>query len=393
MSADADEEMTLAEYCKPRALDLFCGPNVPLGAALLWCGWEVQPVDIVFGERHDLSNPVVQKKVMRLCEDVDMCFWAPGCSTFTRAREKRLPGGDGGPPILRTAGAVKGVELISGADKLRVERANNFAEFTFLSAFVGALKGNGQVIENPERSWIWEFPEAKRMSDIDEWRSILYDACVFAGARKKAQMLQTNVEELQVVQAKCCHVHEVDEWKLRCDLGGARRFATKEEAEYTAELAFAMAVALSMWAVRVGKASMRIPLLISPSAVGTRKNWAEADPQATRSKAMPVIAVRLGLGWPQNPPEWFKAIHGEGPKASRVMTQDVQEEDALCIYAGQSNLQVRKCRSRWSSPFVVGPHGDEEECMVKYARWFLGTSKEAEGLVSKAGAAGPQDCV
>ena len=82
-----------------------------------------------------------------------MCFWAPDCSTFTRAREKRLPGGDGGPPILRTAGAVKGVELISGADKLRVERANNFAEFTLLSAFVGALNGTGQVIENPERSF------------------------------------------------------------------------------------------------------------------------------------------------------------------------------------------------------------------------------------------------
>ena len=36
------------------------------------------------------------------------------------AREKRLPGGDGGPPILRTADAVKGVESISGVARERV---------------------------------------------------------------------------------------------------------------------------------------------------------------------------------------------------------------------------------------------------------------------------------
>ena len=54
-----------AEEGPPSAVDLFCGRNVPVGAALLWCGWKVQPVDIVFGDEWDLSSVDVQEKVRK----------------------------------------------------------------------------------------------------------------------------------------------------------------------------------------------------------------------------------------------------------------------------------------------------------------------------------------
>ena len=39
-----------------------------------------------------------------------------------------------------------------------------------------------------------------------------YAACAWGGARRKAQRLLSDVEELSCVESKCHHVHAKDEW-------------------------------------------------------------------------------------------------------------------------------------------------------------------------------------
>ena len=45
-----------AEIGPPTAMDLFSGRNAPLACALAWCGWEVEAVDILHGDEHDLRT-------------------------------------------------------------------------------------------------------------------------------------------------------------------------------------------------------------------------------------------------------------------------------------------------------------------------------------------------
>ena len=63
------------------------------------------------------------------------------------------------------------------------------------------------------------------------------------------------MDEMQAVAASCHHVHDKEEWQRKDTDEGRVTFVTKREAEYTAELAFAIAVAMSWWAVRVGWAT------------------------------------------------------------------------------------------------------------------------------------------
>ena len=133
-------------------MDLFCGKNAPVGAALTWCGWLVEPVDILFGPDYDLADSVVQKQVAQRCEEVDACMWAPDCSTLSAAREKRLPIPGGGPAALRSATCVKGAPGLSSKDQDKVNAANKFVEFTLAAVEKSAARGIGHVVENTRRS-------------------------------------------------------------------------------------------------------------------------------------------------------------------------------------------------------------------------------------------------
>ena len=76
---------------------------------------------------------------------------------------------------------------------------------------------------------------------------MVYDACVFQGARRKGQKIRHNVQELsQLPPLRCGHVHHHQEWQRNAD-----SFPTKEEAEYTPSF-------LTSWAARHGYAVLKI---------------------------------------------------------------------------------------------------------------------------------------
>ena len=126
------------------------------------------------------------------------------------------------------------------------------------------------------------------------------------GARCKSQALEGNVDELQIIPAGCHHTHNPNEWKPFRDSSGGWVYPSSEEAEYTADLAFALAVALSWWATRTGRAKLHVPRAPSPQEAGNRCGWEQLDPQTLRSLVFPSTAMRLGLAPPETSPgAWF----------------------------------------------------------------------------------------
>ena len=91
------------------------------------------------------------------------------------------------------------------------------------------------------------------------WSDTMYSSCSFIGARCKQQRLCHNILEIAewpVVSRH--HVHDPKEWQPVL-VDGSRYYPSKEEAEYIASLAFAIATSVSMWAARMGFGAMAVP--------------------------------------------------------------------------------------------------------------------------------------
>ena len=177
-------------------VDLFCGPNLPLGKAFLYCGWRCLPVDWALDPSHDLSNPQRQDSIREQLQDAVFAAAALDCSTKSRAREIPRDLGDGKPGPLRSDRYPEGIPDLPMADQLRVSKDNLACSFVLTELQALADRGGGSVRENPLRSLHWELTQEKQMMATGLWQDTVYSACCFMGARCKAQRLRHNIDEI-----------------------------------------------------------------------------------------------------------------------------------------------------------------------------------------------------
>ena len=289
---------------RPLVADLFCGPNLPLSKAFLWCGWRTLSVDWLLDKSHDLSNPLRQQSLHDQLSEVDFICAAFDCSTKSRARQipRRFEDGRPCPAPLRSEQHPDGLPTLQGRDLQRVRTDNQACEFILEEIRLLADRGGGSVRENPWRSLHWWGSTECSMMETGCWKDKRYDACCLGGARCKAQCLRHNIDEIdQWPPLTCHHSHAPHEWTPYLQ-GGQTIYPSKEEAEYTAVLAFAIAVAASWWAGRVGRAKLNVPRLPQFECVGAREDWLDLDPRALREWAMAPLALGLGL-YPPDPSE------------------------------------------------------------------------------------------
>ena len=213
-------------------------------------------MDWLLDKSHDLSNPLRQQSLHDQLSEVDFICAAFDCSTKSRGREipRRFEDGRPCPAPLRSEQHPDGLPTLQGRDLQRVRADNQACEFILEEIRLLAERGGGSVRENPWRSLHWWESTERSMMDAGCWKDKRHDACCLGGARCKAQCLRHNIEEIdQWPPLTCHHSHAPNEWTPYLQ-EGQTIYPSKEEAEYTAVLAFAIAVAASWWAGRVGRA-------------------------------------------------------------------------------------------------------------------------------------------
>ena len=151
----------------------------------------------------------------------------------------------------------------------------------------------------------------------------------------KAQTIRANIDEFRALRCECHHVHHHGEWKPHKDAATGRWiYPSSQEQEYTAELAFGIAIAASAWACRVGRARLYVTRPLRPSETGSRVEWLAFHPSAARADAMPGLAARLGLA-PRGP--WADII----PQLSRTKGMKDFPPGAVCLHwPGQLSAQA-----------------------------------------------------
>ena len=331
---------------------MFSGPRAPVASALRWCGWQVIPVDWCWGDGHNLADPQVQQQHDGWLEQCDAQMWAPACDTLTRAREIAIPGHQCPPKPLRKANFVRGVSGLSGELLRRVEEANSFIDYTWHHVELAVQRDTPVVVESPRDAWLWAFPQAIDLNKYDSWRFDDYDACAHLAARCKRQRLGSNVSELRQSRARCGHLHSSTDWTPWCDECGKWQYPGHSEAEYSAHLAFTIAVAMSWMVVRQGKFALPIPRFPAVLEAGCRQGWADISDDVMRVEIFPQVAGRIGL-WP--PPvqdgSWFPFHWYRGQCAFRLAAEDLQnfQDDRVQDVPSRRSLQGLL---RWKDEFT-----------------------------------------
>eukprot|EP00435_Cladocopium_sp_Y103_P016884 s2041_g4.t1 len=80
--------------------------------------------------------------------------------------------------------------------------------------------------------------------------------------------------------------------------GGQRVYPSKEVAKYKAALAYAIALAASWWAVRMGIASLQVPGMPTFITLGRREHWLDIGLRAFREWAAVPFAASLASPQP-----------------------------------------------------------------------------------------------
>ena len=340
------------------------GPNAPLTKAFVSCGWSCLTVDWLLDESHDLSDERRQQSLSKQLEEVIFIAAAIDCSTKSRAREipRKFEDGRPAPGPLRSEVYPDGLPHLTGRDAKRVDMDNKACNYVLGEIQKLRDRGGGSVRENPARSLHWWTSAEVTMWESGQWVDTSYAACTLGGARCKHQVLRHNVEEIQRwPPANCHHVHDPQEWTPYTS-DGIRVYPSKEEAEYTAILAFSIAVSASWWAARRGLAKLHVPRMPTFLAVGRREHWLDMDPRAMREWAMAPLAVTLGL---------TESLRAERPGLPvRKLVQDVMiEKNKLphqTIYVRRGSFHHRLTTTKWKSPWTPGHNCEAGEWHAQY---------------------------
>ena len=193
------------------------------------------------------------------------------------------------------------------------------------------------------------------------WQDTVYSACCFMGARCKAQCLRHNIDEIAGWPDLQCHrTHAADEWQPYLQ-DGQRVFPSKEEAEYTASLAFGIA---AWWAARVGLAKLHVPRFpLKPQAGGNIGCVSTPEPSAIKqwhlqlslcSFAQPIPKRERG---PHSGHEWWMSFWRTRPCH---LGSSMWDEATTAIASQSPNRALRFSRPQlrpvFLAPTLCGTH-------------------------------------
>ena len=350
----------------PRAWGLMCGKNAPVASALRRCGWSVEAYDWRISKHHDLTSPKLQKRLWAERDNVDALVKAMDYSTLLRARDIPVPGCPDAPPLVRSHEWPMGLKGLSREDDARVGAANGLIEFMAHLADQVAEDGGAVVGENPENSWYWAILELMHKFEGTNWHDTLYAACAMGGARHMRQKIRHNVQELCRIRSRCCHVHDPDEWKPILIKNWC--YPSDVEAEYTAELAWAIAVALSWWVARTGRVKLGVENLRMPEPreIGDRTRYLQWNDGMLRKGAMETVGYRCGI----------EPVGSWGLRCpKRVCIYDLEGWPENGLYIGTGIKTGPRwhgpawslARSDWATGYTPGRDGSPEECIRRFA--------------------------
>ena len=183
-----------------------------------------------------------------------LSHWAPNCSTFSRARERPIPGVSNPPRPLRSekepAGIQTELKLLPPSKRRKVEDDTRMANLSAEKCIEAHEKGKKFSLEHPGNSLARFLPSWSKLENSEGVLSTEYHTCMFSPCeRKKFQRLIHNHPPLALVIGQKCDGKDVctrtgrrhKDWRPKVKGGRVVSFSTGEEREYPLEFCSAYA--------------------------------------------------------------------------------------------------------------------------------------------------------
>lgn len=200
-----------------------------------------EPWDILRGRDVFAQRDLLLKE----SDSADLSHWAPNCSSFSRARERPIPGVRFPPKPLRSVTCPEGIpEVLSRLNPSKRRKLDDDTAMAKLSAercIKAHTQGRSFSLEHPLNSLARNLPSWKRLESLQGVHVTPYHACMFEGGeRRKAQVLIHNSVALGSAIGKVClDSHRCSRtgkphksWKPKVSRGQVVSFTTGEEREY-----------------------------------------------------------------------------------------------------------------------------------------------------------------
>ena len=178
----------------------------------------------------------------------EMAHWAPNCATFSKARERPIPGVKNAPKPVRNETHPEGIpsalSSMSVKSRKRLELDTEMADMAARDCLRRHRNGKRFGLEHPEGSIARQLPSWRELQEEPGVFCTKYHACMFSPCkRRKRQVLIHNVPELDEGLGLVCHNERCCErtglahlsWKPKVDKGKVVSFSTGDEREYPLE--------------------------------------------------------------------------------------------------------------------------------------------------------------
>jgi hypothetical protein len=247
---------------------------------------------------------------------------------------------------------LEGLPSLRGAAKRRAERDNAVTHFILELLEDHDARGGGSMREGPGRSLHWRLPKEQEMWGSGRWEDKRYAECALRGARCKQQRIRYSIGDFSLWPPMNCHlIHNPGEWEPQV-VEGRTCWPSREEAEYTATMAFQVAVSTSWWAMRLGYARMRVPRLLQAESTGNRRPWPRGHPKALGEWAMLPMARGLSI---QLPRAGGIPAQVSANEVGLGTTRGKQAElPAGHVYIGRGHYPYRLQKNKWAAPLQPG---------------------------------------
>jgi hypothetical protein len=187
----------------PAFLELFAGAAGLTRAVAAQGCVTMDPVETRLGDSHamtstDIADDAVFARIKKEIRQgkVRWLHAAPPCRTFTKARRTDR---FGSAPVLRSSEVPEGEPEV----ELQVANANELMRRTAVLAKACIRAGAWFSIENPERSYAWDFSPIKSLAELPGVLKFIGSQCVFGCEYRKNTTWLTNVNWMEVAGQMC----------------------------------------------------------------------------------------------------------------------------------------------------------------------------------------------
>ena len=210
-----------------------------------------KPISVPWDNLIDKSRDVIKNGDFFRDEQeaAEASHWGPNCATFSRARERPIPGVKNPPPQLRSLDEPRGLPFLNQPSwrktKERVDRDTYMADLAAKSCLRDHRRGKIFSLEHPGNSIALKLDSWIELMNEPGIFKIYHHHCMFHPCTKrKYQILITNNRDLEHKIGRICLDKRVctrtgqphEEFRHQIENGRVVRYGTEGSSEYPKEL-------------------------------------------------------------------------------------------------------------------------------------------------------------